>query len=53
MKTLYDHNGKTFEESVWYSSGSHSDDSGWDNDSDWDSGSDSWDSGSTDWDSDW
>ena len=49
----YDHNGKTFEESVWYSSGSHSDDSGWDNDSDWDSDSDSWDSGSTDWDSDW
>ena len=47
------HTGKSFEESCWYSSGSHSDDSSWDNDSDWDSGSDSWDSGSTDWDSDW
>lgn len=47
------HTGKDFEDTEWYSSGSHSDDSGWDSDSDWDSGSDSWDSGSTDWDSDW
>ena len=49
----YHQTGKSFEESCWYNSGSHSDDSSWDNDSDWDSGSDSWDSGSTDWDSDW
>jgi hypothetical protein len=48
-----DHYGKDFKDSEWYSSGSHSDDSGWDSDSDWDSGSDSWDSGGTDWDSDW
>ena len=47
------HTGKDFEDTEWYSSGSHNDDSGWDTDSDWDSGSDSWDSGSTDWDSDW
>jgi hypothetical protein len=48
------HYGKDFEDTEWYSSGSHSDDnSDWDTDSDWDSGSDSWDSGSTDWDSDW
>lgn len=47
------HSGKSFEESCWYNSGSHNDDSSWDNDSNWDSGSDSWDSGSTDWDSDW
>ena len=51
-RTTY-HVGKDFEDSNWYNSGSHSDDDGWDNDSDWDSGSDSWDSGSTDWDSDW
>lgn len=49
----YNHTGKTFEESTWYNAGSHNDDSGWDSDSNWDSGSDSWDSGGTDWDSDW
>ena len=49
----YEHTGKSFEETSWYDSGSHSDDSGWDSDSDWDSDNDSWDSGSTDWDSDW
>lgn len=48
-----DHYGKNFEDTEWYSSGSNSDDSGWDSDSNWDSGSDSWDSGGTDWDSDW
>ena len=49
-----DHVGKDFKETSWYDSGSHSDDSGWDSDSDWDSGGgDSWDSGGTDWDSDW
>jgi len=51
----FTHTGKDFEESVWYSSGSHSDDSNdWDSDSDWDiGGGDSWSSSSTDWDSDW
>ena len=46
--------GKDFKESTWYDAGNHSDDnSDWDRDSNWDSGSDSWDSGDTDWDSDW
>lgn len=49
----YNHSGKDFESTTWYDAGSHSDDYDWDNDSDWDSGSDSWDSGGTDWDSDW
>lgn len=50
----YNHTGKSFEESSWYNAGNHNDDSGWDNDNDWDSGSgDSWDNSSTDWDSDW
>lgn len=49
----YNHKGKDFEESQWYNAGSHSDESSWDTDHSWDSGSDSWDSGSTDWDSDW
>ena len=44
---ITNHEGKDFEQTSWYDSGSHSDDSGWD------SGSDSWDSGGTDWDSDW
>lgn len=47
------HVGKDFEASSWYDAGSHSNDYDWDDDDDWDSGSDSWDSGSTDWDSDW
>ena len=51
---IINHEGKDFESTSWYDSGSHSDDNdSWDNDSDWDSDSDSWDSGSTDWDSDW
>ena len=51
---IINHEGKDFESTSWYDSGSHSDNSSdWDSDSDWDSGSDSWDSGSTDWDSDW
>ena len=50
---IFSHEGKDFESTSWYDSGSHSDDSEWDSDSNWDSGSDSWDSGSTDWDSDW
>jgi hypothetical protein len=49
----YHQSGKSFEETSWYDSGSHSDNSSWDSDSDWDSGNDSWDSGGTDWDSDW
>lgn len=50
---ITNHEGKDFEQTSWYDSGSHSDDSGWDSDSNWDSDNDSWDSGSTDWDSDW
>ena len=51
---ITNHEGKDFESTSWYDSGSHSDDSGWDSDSDWDSDSgDSWDSGGTDFDSDW
>ena len=51
---ITNHEGKDFEQTSWYDSGSHSDDSGWDSDSDWDSGGgDSWDSGGTDFDSDW
>ena len=51
---IINHEGKDFESTSWYDSGSHSDNSSdWDSDSDWDSGSDSWDSGGTDWDSDW
>jgi hypothetical protein len=51
---IINHEGKDFESTSWYDSGSSSDDyDDWDSDSDWDSGSDSWDSGSTDWDSDW
>ena len=51
---ITNHEGKDFEQTSWYDSGSHSDDSGWVSDSDWDSDSgDSWDSGSTDGDSDW
>lgn len=49
----YYHQGKDFESTTWYDSGSHNDDYDWDNDSDWDSDNDSWDSGGTDWDSDW
>ena len=49
----YQHSGKDFEQSTWYDAGSHSNDYDWDDDDDWDSGSDSWDSGGTDWDSDW
>jgi hypothetical protein len=51
---ITNHEGKDFEQTSWYDSGSHSNDNGWDSDSDWDSGGgDSWDSGGTDWDSDW
>lgn len=49
----YRHEGKNFEESIWYTEDSYDDyDDDWDTDYDWDSGSD-WDSGGTDWDSDW
>lgn len=56
--------GKRFEDTNWYDSGTSDDDSDWDSDSSWwdsdsswgdstwDSGS-SWDSGGSDWDSDW
>lgn len=50
---IYSHEGKSFEDSIWYTEDYEDDyDSDWDNDYDWDSGSD-WDSGGTDWDSDW
>ena len=32
---ITNHEGKDFEQTSWYDSGSHSDDSGWDSDSDW------------------
>lgn len=49
----YSHEGKNFEDSIWYTEESYDDyDDDWDSDYDWDSGSD-WDSGGTDWDSDW
>ena len=49
---IYSHEGKSFEDSIWYTEDYDDYDSDWDNDYDWDSGSD-WDSGGTDWDSDW
>ena len=49
----YDHEGRDFEDSIWYDTGSSDDDDDWDSDSFWDSDYDSWDSDSTDWDSDW
>lgn len=49
----YSHEGKSFEDSIWYVEDSYDDyDSDWDSDYNWDSGS-SWDSGGTDWSSDW
>ena len=49
---IYDHDGKRFEDSIWYVEDTYDDSDDWDDDYDWDSGSD-WDSGGTDWDSDW
>lgn len=49
---IYSHDGKRFEDSIWYVEDIYDDSDDWDNDYDWDSGSD-WDSGGTDWDSDW
>ena len=49
---IYDHDGKRFEDSIWYVEDTYDDSDDWDDDYDWDSGSD-WDRGGTDWDSDW